>query len=245
MGYQVDFLPVGDSNGDAICIRYGTEANGYTIHVVDGGWSETSQVIIDHIEKYYGKGARIDHMVLSHADNDHAVGLPAVLEHFEVGALWMNRPWLYAAQVIDDFHKNYTVAGLVARMKELHEYLVELEKIAERKKVPIYPVFQGSQIGSFHVLAPSQQRYLKSIHDLDKTPDSYVTAAAKSTFGYITELARKAVEWVGEKWDVETLSENVSTNASNETCLVQMGYLDSARILLTADVGPYRIGRGG
>jgi hypothetical protein len=25
MGYEIDFLPVGDSNGDAICVRYGRQ----------------------------------------------------------------------------------------------------------------------------------------------------------------------------------------------------------------------------
>src|ERR1700704_259680 len=92
MGYEIDFLPVGDSNGDAICVRYGTDATGYTIHVVHGGFTDTAQTVIDHIEKYYGDAVSIQHMVLSHADNDHATGLIGVLNHFEVRTIWMNRP---------------------------------------------------------------------------------------------------------------------------------------------------------
>jgi hypothetical protein len=61
MGYEIDFLPVGDSNGDAICIRYGTPQTGYTIHVVDGGFTDTAETVIDHIETYYGKGVTINH----------------------------------------------------------------------------------------------------------------------------------------------------------------------------------------
>lgn len=45
-------------------------------------------------------------LVLSHADNDHACGLVGVLEKSDVKNLWMNRPWLYAPQIIDQFHGN-------------------------------------------------------------------------------------------------------------------------------------------
>jgi beta-lactamase superfamily II metal-dependent hydrolase len=61
-------------------------------------------------------------MVLSHADNDHAPGLVGVLEHFKVGTLWMNRPWVYAAEVIESFHGNYTLEGLVSKIKEMNPY---------------------------------------------------------------------------------------------------------------------------
>jgi glyoxylase-like metal-dependent hydrolase (beta-lactamase superfamily II) len=60
--------------------------------------------IIRHIETHYGKGWFINHMVLTHADNDHATGLVSVLKHFSVKNLWMNRPWLYAAEVLHHFH---------------------------------------------------------------------------------------------------------------------------------------------
>jgi hypothetical protein len=65
----------------------------------------------------------------------------------------MNRPWLYASEVLDQFHGSYTLAGLIDRMKALHPYLIEIEDIAADKGIPIYPAFQGSQIGEFTVLA--------------------------------------------------------------------------------------------
>ena len=108
MPYEVDFLPVGESNGDAIVVRYGDDTNGYFLHVVDGGLTQTVDTIIEHIEKYY-PNMYINHMVLSHADNDHACGLVGVLEHFTVENLWMNRPWLYAAEALEHFHGNYTL----------------------------------------------------------------------------------------------------------------------------------------
>ncbi|KWT87424.1 MULTISPECIES: hypothetical protein [unclassified Variovorax] len=68
MNYEVDFLPVGEGSGDAIVIRYGDDTNGYLLHVVDGGRTETANTIIRHINRYY-PGYFVNHMVLSHADN--------------------------------------------------------------------------------------------------------------------------------------------------------------------------------
>ncbi|MCA8196187.1 ComEC/Rec2 family competence protein [Burkholderia vietnamiensis] len=243
MLYEVDFLPVGDTFGDAIVIRYGDEESGYWLHVVDGGRTDTSQTIINHIEKYYS-GYHINHMVLSHADNDHACGLIGVLKHFEVKNLWMNRPWLYAGEVLHHFHGNFTHQGLIDEMKERHPYLVELEQIANEKGTQIHEVFQGAKIGCFTILAPSRQRYIDLIPDLEKTPTSYkVEDASSQQFGLLKSLMEAAKKWLEEKWDVETLSDNPQppTSASNESCVVQYAQLGERgrdRVLLTADVGP-------
>lgn len=238
MPYEVDFLSVGAGNGDAICLRYGNPLSGYTAHLVDGGFSETSKTIIDHVEKHYGAW-RIDNVVLSHADNDHAIGLIDVIEHFDVGAIWMNRPWLYASEVIDQFHGAYTLQGLIDRMRQLHPYLVEIEKIAaSRKGISIYETFQGTTIGQFTVLAPTRSRYVSLIHELDKTPTSYAEDAVKSFGQVLTDAVKAAKDWILETWGTETLGDNLSTSASNETCIVQMANFDGKKVLLTADVGP-------
>jgi glyoxylase-like metal-dependent hydrolase (beta-lactamase superfamily II) len=90
--------------------------------------------IIRHIETHYGKGWFINHMVLTHADNDHATGLVSVLKHFSVKNLWMNRPWLYAAEVLHHFHGSYELSGLVEEIRERHGYLVELERLAAQQR---------------------------------------------------------------------------------------------------------------
>lgn len=234
---EIDFLPVGDSNGDCICLRYGQD-DAFYIHVVDGGFTDTAARAIEHIEKHYGKGVFINHMVLTHADNDHAMGLIGILEHFEVRELWMNRPWLYAAETIHSFHDNWSVEGLTKYLKDKHPYLVELERIATEKGTTIHSVFQGAVIGSFTVLAPSYQRYLRLIPDLDKSPPSY---APKTTnpFSNIWEATKDVVAKVFEDWGVETLDKNPpATSASNETSVVQFGVLGEKKVLLTGDVGP-------
>jgi ribonuclease BN (tRNA processing enzyme) len=160
--YEVDFLPVGDGNGDAICVRYGNDQTGYWLHVIDGGFTDTSDTIISHIETHYGAHFNIDHMVLSHADNDHACGLIGLLKRFKIrGAIWMNRPWRFAQQVLPAY-PGYTVERLVKEMREKHPYLVEIEKIAASSGIQINDVFQGSAIGPFKVLAPHQNRYIRT-----------------------------------------------------------------------------------
>lgn len=240
MSYEIDFLPVGDSYGDAIVVRYGDEVNGYYLHVIDGGRLDTGQTIINHIEKYYPKYF-INHVVLSHADNDHACGLIEVFKRFQVEHLWMNRPWLYAAEVLEHFHSNFTLQGLIDDIKKRHPYLVEIEALAIAQETQIHEVFQGATIGKFTVLAPSRFRYVSLIPDFEKTPTSYKTESYETANGLFAKIIEAAKKWLDEKWDIETLSDNPQppTSASNESCVVQYATLENGHgVLLTADVGP-------
>lgn len=236
MKYEVDFLPVGEGSGDAIVIRYGDDKDGYYLHVVDGGCAETTEAVINHINTFY-PGYHINHMVLSHADDDHAAGLIGVMEKIEVRNLWMNRPWLYADHILHHFHGNFTQQGLIDNIKESHPYLVELERLATKKGAYIHEVFQGAQIGAFTVLAPRRDRYVNSIPDFAKTPDRYTTEAADSRgFGLLRSFVEGAKKLL-ENWDIETLANSTETSASNESCVVQYAVLEDKGVLLTADVG--------
>lgn len=238
MKYEIDFLPVGEGSGDAIVIRYGNESDGYWLHVVDGGRAQTAETIVNHIETFY-PAYRINHMVLSHADDDHACGLIGVMERFVVDNLWMNRPWLYADQVLHHFHGNFTLQGLIDDIKERHPYLVELERKASEKGTRIHEVFQGARIGAFSVLAPTRDRYIESIPDFGKTPDKYTTEAADSQrYSLLRSLIEGAKRLLEETWDIETLAKSAVTSASNESCVVQYGLLGGEGALLTADAGP-------
>ena len=131
---------------------------------------------------------------------------------------------------------NYTLDGLVQKMREMHPYLVQLEELSLAQGTQIHEAFQGAAIGMFRVLAPSRQRYINLIHDLDKTPTSYRDSRAGLLYKALVEAAKS---WLDERWDFETLSNNPEpTSASNETCVVQHAVIDGQSILLTADVGP-------
>jgi beta-lactamase superfamily II metal-dependent hydrolase len=237
MIYEVDFLPIGEGSGDAIVVRYGDESEGYALHVIDGGRTETTETIIKHINDFY-PGYHINHMVLSHADDDHATGLVGVLEQFAVGELWMNRPWLYADQILHHFHGNFTLQGLIDDIKNRHPYLVELERLAIEKGTKINEVFQGMQIGAFTVLAPTRERYINSIPDFGKTPDRYTTEVADSRGLGLLRSFTEGAKRLFENWNIETLAETAETSASNESCVVQYAVLGTKGVLLTADVGP-------
>src|SRR5205085_1660307 len=159
-----------------------------------------------------------------------------IYNRFNFGKIWMNRPWLYAAQVIEHFHGNWTMQGWIDHVRSNHEYLVELEDLAWSRNMEPREVFQGAKIGWSTVLAPSMQRYISLIPDLDKTPPPYRSDGAPRSF---LQTARNVLEAVKETLQIETLDKNPpATSASNETSVVQLAMYDNRKILLTADVGP-------
>jgi len=233
--YEIDFMAVGESHGDAICMRYGVQGFNQVVNVIDGGYTEIGADIVAHIQKFYGTDT-IDNVVLTHADDDHARGLVTVMENCIVGALRMNRPWRFASLFMHNHHGNYGLAGFIQDIRDAHPYLVELEEIALSNGVPIHDVFQGDTYGAMTVLAPSRERYIELLPLLDKTPEIYGGSGA---FRSVYEKVRDNILNVAEKWDVETLQENPpATSPSNETSLVQMFRYDNYSALFTGDVGP-------
>lgn len=232
--YEIDFLDVeSPKSGDAIAIRY--SLNGAThIHVVDAGYQDTGQSVTDHIRQHYGYPRFIDHVVATHPDGDHAGGLRTVLESFEIGTLWMFRPWLYAQSLLPYF-ENYTSADRLARrLREVYPNLAALEDIALARRIPIHEPSQGQAIGAFTVLAPSLGRFLQLVIDSEKTPES-VSEAISGTRGLLGALARIRT-FVKGLWGHEVFSPN-ETSAENEMSVVQFSHLCGRRILLTADAG--------
>ena len=193
--FEIDFLDVESSkSGDAIPLRYQVN-EAITIHIVDGGFQDTGPKVVEHVQKYYGKPAYIDRVVASHPDGDHAGGLRTVLEEFDVGELWMLRPWLYADEMIDRFSRFTSVENLEKRLKEIYPNIAALEEIAEDKDIPIYEPFQGARIGAFTVMAPTRARYLDLIVESERTPESVKEAQidAPSALGTILEKAAAKV----------------------------------------------------
>ncbi|WGS22482.1 MULTISPECIES: hypothetical protein [unclassified Bradyrhizobium] len=237
MSLAIELLPVGDSDGDAIIVQWG-ENHEYWLNLTDGGYASVGDKVIAHIEAHYGRDVTIHNMIVSHADNDHAAGLIPVFERFKVGKLWMNRPWLYAHEVIGDFHPNWKVENWIDYVRGEHEYLVELENLARARGMEPLEVFRGTQIGPSLVLAPSRERYIKLIPDLDKTPPPYKSDTATASRG-LFELATGVLDRLKETLYIETLDQNPpATSASNETSVVQLVSHESHNVLLTADAGP-------
>lgn len=239
--YEIDFLAVETAkSGDAIALRY--EVSGvYRIHVVDGGFTDTGDSLVSHIRSYYGQPDYIDHVVLTHPDGDHACGLKRLIESdtFLIGQLWMNRPWLYANELLPHF-KGYTSADALARrLREIYSHVADLEVAATERGIPIFEAFQGSVIGAFVILAPSKARYLDLVLDSPRTPDRATAKAstiAAMLEGALRTIGKAATNFFKSAWGEETFSSS-GTSRENEMSIVQYAYLNGRRILLTGDAG--------
>ena len=244
MAHEIDFLAVGggERSGDAIALRYG-DGHTYSIHVIDGGDQAAGVQMVKHIRKYYENPSYIDAVVCTHGDDDHGSGLREVINEFEVGGIWMNRPWLYARSIINDFKdRRMMVDSLVGRLRDEYPILVEIEEVAEERGIDIHEAFRGASVGAFTVLAPSRERYLQLIPEFSRTPEQAEShrsdsSAPRGLLAKAAQSVRGAAEWVFETWGRETLEENVETSPSNESSVVQLARLDGERILLTGDAG--------
>ncbi|WP_457662772.1 MBL fold metallo-hydrolase [Sinorhizobium medicae] len=237
--YEVDFLAVETKkSGDAIGIRYSVNGSTY-IHVVDGGFQETGERLATHLRKHYDNPTYIDHVVATHPDGDHTVGLRTILEEFNVGCLWMLRPWTYASELLEHFTTFSTVGGLEKRLKEDYPNIAALEDIAIERGIPIYEPFQGNTIGAFRVLAPSRERYLRCVLELEKTPATASrskTGIAEGIASLFAATAIKTINYVLAGWGIEAFSPEPSSR-ENEMSVVQYTELCGHKIMLTGDAG--------
>lgn len=235
--FEIDFLDVeAKSSGDAICLRY--EVNGQAlIHVVDGGYQKTGEAVVKHLNAFYDAPKFIDHVVCTHNDGDHAGGLQTVLESFQVGTLWMLRPWLYAQELLPRFPTYNDAKRLESRLRSAYANLAALEEIAIRRKIDIKDPFQGAQIGAFHVMAPTPKRYKDLIVDSNKTPETAQDEGVLSRAGaFLAEAAKQATALMRAVWGDEYFPGG-ETSAENEMSVVQFAYLNARKILLTGDTG--------
>lgn len=235
--FELDFLNVDSKrSGDAIPIRYEIGGMSY-IHVVDGGFQDTGQKAVDHIKKFYGDPDYVDYVVVTHPDGDHAGGLRTILEEFNVGALWMLRPWDYADELIHRFQRFTSVDNLRRRLREIYPNIAALEDIAVERGITVLEPFQGSTIGAFTVLSPTKEHYLDMIVQSEKTPESTKRLEEDRAISTgMFDLLRKAASYLRAAWGEEIFSPE-ETSAENEMSVVQYANLCDQRILLTGDAG--------
>lgn len=234
--FEIDFLNVeSKKSGDAIPIHY--RKDGITrIHVTDGGFQSTGDKLVSHINTYYDSPSKIDSIIVTHPDGDHAGGLRKLFEEFEIGELWMLRPWMYADELIDRFSRFKSVTNLKMRLKEIYPNLVALEELADENGVPIYEPFQGKRIGEFVVMAPKLESYLNYIVESDKTPEILSNDLNENFSETLSKILESAVNFVRSAWGEEIFSSD-DTSPENNMSIVQYANLCNKRILLTGDAG--------
>lgn len=232
---EVDFLGVESAkSGDAITIRYSVDGS-TKIHVVDGGYLDTGDQVVEHLKKFYGT-THVDHVVLTHPDQDHANGLRKVLEECTVGQLWMNRPWLYAEELIDRFETYNSVDALRRKLRASYAAAAELEDLALEKGIPISAPMQGISIGAFTVLAPTKARYLDMVVASEKTPEAVEEDVLTAAMESVAKVFRKAANLIRALWGEEHFPVD-GTSCENETSVVQYAAINGKKVVLTADAG--------
>lgn len=240
MAWEVDFLAVGEGekSGDAIALRWGNLSGPrpeQTIFVIDGGTQDSGERLVEHIQKFYGT-TKVDAVILSHPDADHASGLAVVLEKLEVDRLFMHQPWNHAEYIAHLFNDGrVTPTGIEDRAWEALRHARELEKIAERKGIPIIEPFSDN--GSA-VLSPSRAFYQEQLVRFRCMPEQKEKRAQAELYEQFSSILLGAVRAL-ETWFKETLADpdSEATSGENNSSVVLLLDLGAEKFLFTADAG--------
>jgi beta-lactamase superfamily II metal-dependent hydrolase len=238
VGYEIDFLPVGDGSrsGDAIVLRYGNlhgPRSEQTVIVVDGGFTDDGEALVDHIKQYYGTEV-VDIVVSTHPDQDHVCGLKVVLEKLAVKELWMHRPWLHSQTLASLRSQAFKSAQLSDKVEKSLQGESELEDLATALGIPIIEPFAGvgTADGAFVVLGPTEEYYDELIAEIQ---GNHTVAASLGAF---LKAAADAIRgWLFEDHETETLTDSGSTSPQNNSSAICMLAVDDHYALLTADAG--------
>lgn len=242
--YHIRFFRVGTASkgGDAIVVEVFDEDDNPHIAIIDGGYTENGQRIVDYLAgKYSNNGkntVKVDFVFNTHPDLDHISGLKTVLESDELKVvnLVYNRPWRDAGLKKEWFaDKRITENSLVNRIKDSFGKADELEDIAKDKHIKVCPCKSGTHAwgGTMLVLGPSESLYKQNLLISDKTPDSFLTKYNK---GYqVSTLSEedykpgygKTIEWIDDE----------QTSEINQTSLILALILGDYKFLFTGDAG--------
>lgn len=244
---EIDFLPVGENSksGDAIAIRFGnyesSQWKSQTIMVIDGGSTTSGEALIKHVTEIY-KTDKIDRAILTHPDGDHASGLRTVIEEMKVDKIWMHCPWNHWSDLKDSIADGrITKLSFSERLKEAYQYAYDIEQIAIKKKIPIYPPHQGGYFcldekkePILKVLGPGKDFYLSLIQASEKTPNMGLIEAEKKTFAEVQKtLATEDMTFATEH--LSELDEN--TSSENDMSLILYLTVAGQKYLFTGDAG--------
>lgn len=237
--YHIKFFSVGDSSkgGDAILIELFDEGDKPHLILIDGGYQETGNHIVEYMRRKYPNNLKFDFIFNTHPDLDHISGIKVIVENqdISIGCLVMNRPWRDAGFTRLDFEDNrITNNSLLNRIKEEFSLADDLETIAEERGIKIENCFQGyyAYNGILRILGPSKDLYKKFLLLSDKTPKSIIDE--NCNVPYIKKdvyeenyIQGHKIEWFDEE----------ETSAINQTSLIICLDLGNIRFLFTGDAG--------
>lgn len=243
MSFQVDYFPVGEGSccGDAISLCYWSSDNPdqKTVAVIDGGNTESGEVMVEHIINFYGT-KKVDYVFSTHLDADHIKGLRVILEKLEVGTLFMHQPWEHASETSALYKQPFTQTQLESKLQKSLDQVAAVEKIAVEKEIPIEEVFAGDVIdGNIFVLGPSKEYYEELTAQFRDTPEpkSTLTQAMESLYRMGEAIEEKIPSQIFDFLHIDILGNGGETSAENNSSLILMFEIDGQKLLFSGDAG--------
>lgn len=233
--YEVRFFSVGTETkgGDAIFIRFIDDSSKWKVIVIDGGYGESGEHIVDYMKSL--DLSTIDLMVNTHPDLDHISGLLTIMDSdIQVTTLVYHRPWHDADLKADMFQDNrITDKSVNRRLRENFSKAYELEQKAFAKGCSINtPELGDTYFGCFTILGPTKDLYQQRLLESDKTP----TVLDGEQGSIYQKIALKFRSWIDRKLPINWIP-NEDTSAINDTSIVSLLRLQNMNILFTGDAG--------
>lgn len=240
-GYEVRFFAVGTASkgGDAILIRVIDENDVTHIVIVDGGYKEDGDRIVDYVSNDLGLDT-IDLVINTHPDIDHISGLISIFNSDKVNVkkLIMNRPWRDASLDSSYFKDGrITDNSLECRLKDSFKKAWELEQLAIDRigeRNIIHPCVGNTYLDFLTIIGPSKEHYRSFLLESEKTPEkkcSIISDCArnvfKKTLSFISYVKGTPIPWFYDE----------KTSPINETSVICCLDLPVRRFLLTGDAG--------
>lgn len=259
MGFEVDFLAVGDGqrSGDAIALRLGNLhglRDEQVVMIIDGGTTESGERLAEHIRNFY-RTTQVDFALLTHPDNDHASGFRAAVERLDVGQIVMHKPWEHGEAIRRLFaNGRVTATGLERRFREALQATWDVSQLASKRGIPVFEPFTGAEAhgGIFRILGPSEAYYRALLPNFRCTPQPRINSLG--LFGALTQgspslpaqplgllsplgFPPHAPRLVRETVLVETLTDSGETNAENDSSVILLIQFEGHKLLFTGDAG--------
>ena len=238
--YEIRFFAVGNTKkgGDAIFIRLYDQDDNVIVILIDGGYQETGNEIIEYMQSL---GLDTIHlMVNTHPDLDHISGLTTIMQSpdIKVEKLLYNRPWrdhninseLFKDGRITDNSLNKRLTESFKKAYELEQLALGKQNVCGKQCTIVHPVVGNTYFDCFHILGPTADHYRTYLLSSDKTPTN---ANNEGNEPYQPKKLnwRKYFGFIIKWFDEETTSD------INETSIVSFLQLPSIKFLFTGDVG--------
>lgn len=221
---EIDFLWVGEETktGDAISCRFTDPQTGEQVVVlIDGGFTETGDRIVEHVTEYYGTSV-VDLVICTHPDDDHIGGLSTVLDALWVRRLLIHRPAQHG--FTSDHYKADAVETLV--------------ETALKNHTVIDSTFAGATYfgGALTIAGPTEADYrafLSGQQEWGWTSNRFARGLAEQL-----GTVKRAVKGIVGYDPGETLTDdNGGTTPRNNTSIICNLAVDGYRALFTGDAG--------